>query len=148
MKEEKGIALIVLIVIMAIIGVIIFMGFKYATDYISKEKKEDIKSTMLSIQSVITNKRNRHTVDEENNPLVGDKVDLENNEEYVVSPEFKEALESTGDADLYILNQEELDDLGVKNVEVNNEQYFVVDYGSEEIFYSVGIDGKYKLSEM
>lgn len=148
MKEEKGIALIVLILMILIIGVIIFIGIKYAGEYISNEKKTDIKSTMLSIQSVATNKRNRHTVDEENNPLVGTKLDLENTGEYIISPEFKEVLSSIENAEMYILNQDELSDLGLKNIEINNENFFVVDYNTEEIFYSLGIDGKYKLSEM
>lgn len=148
MKKEKGIALIALIVLILVIGVIIFIGIKYASEYISNEKKTDTKATMLSIQSVATNKRNRHTVDKENNPLVGTKLDIENSGDYVISPDFKEALLSVENAEMYILNQEDLTEMGLKNIETNNENFFVVDYNTEEIFYSQGIDGKYKLSEM
>ena len=59
-----------------------------------------------------------------------------------------ERLKSLENAELYILNTEELNNLGVKNIEVNNTAFYVVDYNSEEILYSLGVNGVYKLSEM
>ena len=104
---------------------------------------------MLAIQSVITNIKNKNTVDKENNSLVGTKLDLENNEtEYQITEKLKNELSTEGSTELYILNKEELNNLGVKNVEINNTEFYIVDYNSEEIYYSLGINGKYKLSDM
>lgn len=149
MRNEKGIALIGLLLVVIIITIVIFFGMRYLKEYVNNQKNEDIKANMLAIQTVITNVKNKHTVDETNNILVGTKLDLENNEtEYTISDEFKNVLLSLENAELYILNTEELNNLGVKNIEVNNTDFYVVDYNSEEILYSLGVNGVYKLSEM
>lgn len=149
MKNEKGIALIGLVIVVLLTAVVLFAGTNYLKEYVSNQKNEDIKANMLAIQTVITNVKNKHTVDETNNILVGTKLDLENNEtEYTISDEFKNVLLSFENAELYILNTEELNNLGVKNIEVNNTAFYVVDYNSEEILYSLGVNGVYKLSEM
>lgn len=149
MRNEKGIALIGLLLVVIIITIVIFFGMRYLKEYVNNQKNEDIKANMLAIQTVITNVKNKHTVDEPNNILVGTKLDLENNEtEYTISDEFKNVLLSLENAELYILNTEELNNLGVKNIEINNTAFYVVDYNSEEILYSLGVNGVYKLSEM
>ena len=149
MRNEKGIALIGLLLVVIIITIVIFFGMRYLKEYVNNQKNEDIKANMLAIQTVITNVKNKHTVDETNNILVGTKLDLENNETgYTISEEFKNVLLSLENAELYILNTEELNNLGVKNIEVNNTAFYVVDYNSEEILYSLGVNGVYKLSEM
>lgn len=149
MKNEKGIALIGLVIVVLLTAVVLFAGTNYLKEYVSNQKNEDIKANMLAIQTVITNVKNKHTVDKTNNILVGTKLDLENNEtEYTISDEFKNVLLSLENAELYILNTEELNNLGVKNIEVNNTAFYVVDYNSEEILYSLGVNGVYKLSEM
>ena len=149
MKNEKGIALIGLVIVVLLTAVVLFAGTNYLKEYVSNQKNEDIKANMLAIQTVITNVKNKHTVDETNNILVGTKLDLENNEtEYTISDEFKNVLLSLENAELYILNTEELNNLGVKNIEVNNTAFYVVDYNSEEILYSLGVNGAYELSEM
>ena len=149
MKNEKGSALIGLVIVVLLTAVVLFAGTNYLKEYVSNQKNEDIKANMLAIQTVITNVKNKHTVDETNNILVGTKLDLENNEtEYTISDEFKNVLLSLENAELYILNTEELNNLGVKNIEINNTAFYVVDYNSEEILYSLGVNGVYKLSEM
>ena len=149
MKENKGIALIALVIIIVALGIAIFAGVKYMQDFQNKQKNEDIKADMLAIQSVITNIKNKNTVDKENNSLVGTKLDLENNEtEYQITEKLKNELSTEESTELYILNKEELNNLGVKNVEINNTEFYIVDYNSEEIYYSLGINGKYKLSDM
>lgn len=149
MKNEKGIALIGLVIVVLLTAVALFAGTNYLKEYVNNQKNEDIKANMLAIQTVITNVKNKHTVDETNNILVGTKLDLENNETgYTISDEFKNVLLSLENAELYILNTEELNNLGVKNIEINNTAFYVVDYNSEEILYSLGVNGVYKLSEM
>ena len=149
MKEEKGIALVTLLIIIVAVGAVIFTGLKHAQKYMDNQEVEDIKANMLAIQSVITHINNKHTVDEENNPYIGSKLELENNTTgYNITEELKNILTSTENANLYILNQEELNNKGIKEITVNETEFYVVDYNSGEIFYSLGIDGKYKLSEI
>lgn len=149
MYKQNGISLILLIIIAVAIGAVICVGFQYAKEYMEKQQTEDIKVTMLTIQGVSTNIKNKHTVDEENNALVGTKLDLENNEtEYKITEELKQSLLSNEEAELYILSQEELTNNGVKNVNITDTEFYIVDYNSEEVFYSLGVNGKYKLSEL
>lgn len=149
MKKENGITLVALIIIIIIVGIVIFAGLQYAKNYSEKQEIEDIKANMLAIQSVITHINNKNTVDEENNALKGVKLELENNvTEYEITDELKQSLLSIEEANLYILNQDELKELGVKEVTVNNKEFYVVDYNSGEIFYSLGVNGEYKLSEI
>lgn len=149
MKQSKGIALIGLISVVVIILIVVLWGLKYAKGYLNNQQKEDTKATMLAIQTVITNVKNKHIVDEKENSLIGVKLDLENNEtEYKITEDLKNVLSTMENAELYILNKEELNNLGVKNVEVNDTEFYIVDYNSEDIVYSLGVEGKYKLSDM
>ncbi len=149
MKKEKGLTIIALVIIIVAVGIIIFAGLQYAEKYINKQEVEDTKATMLAIQTVITNIQNKHIVDEENNLLEGVNLDLENNTTgYNISEKLKESLQTQENANLYILNKEELQKHGINDVEINETKFFIVDYNSGEIFYSLGVDGKYKLSEI
>lgn len=149
MKQSKGIALIGLILVVVIILIVVLWGLKYAKGYLNNQQKEDTKATMLAIQTVITNVKNKHIVDEKENILIGVKLDLENNEtEYKITEDLKNVLSTMENAELYILNKDELNNLGVKNVEVNDTEFYIVDYNSEDIVYSLGVEGKYKLSDM
>lgn len=149
MKKADGITIIALTIIVIVMTIVIVASLKYVKQYMEQQRIEDIKSSMLAIQSVITNIKNKNTVDKENNSLVGTKLDLENNEtEYQITEKLKNELSTEENTELYILNKEELNNLGVKNVEINNTEFYIVDYNSEEIYYSLGINGKYKLSDM
>ena len=148
MKSQRGIALVALILVIIVIGIVVFIGFKYANNYIENEEKEDIKTTMLTIQGKITNKQKKHIVVERKS-LKGTKIDLENNQtEYNINEELKKSLLTIENPELYILNEDELNELGVKDIVINDTEFYVVEYNTKEVFYSLGVNGKYKLSEM
>ena len=148
MKSQRGIALVALILVIIVIGIVVFIGFKYANNYIENEEKKDIKTTMLTIQGKITNIQNKHIVDESNS-LKGTKIDLENNQtEYNINEELKKSLLTIENPELYILNEDELNELGVKDIVINDTEFYVVEYNTKEVSYSLGVNGKYKLSEM
>ena len=147
-KIQRGIELVALILVIIVIGIVVFIGFKYANNYIENEEKKDIKTTMLTIQGKITNIQNKHIVDESNS-LKGTKIDLENNQtEYNINEELKKSLLTIENPELYILNEDELNELGVKDIVINDTEFYVVEYNTKEVFYSLGVNGKYKLSEM
>lgn len=149
MKNENGITMIALLIIIVLVGVVVFSGLQYAHKYVKNQEIEDIKANMLAIQSIVTHINNKHTVDEANNPFLGVNLDLENNTTgYKVTEKFKNSLLSIENANLYILSQEELKHNGIKEITVNEKEFYVVDYNSGEIFYSLGINGKYKLSDI
>lgn len=148
-KSEKGVSLILLIIVVVILIVLAIFGIKYIKEKVETENIEDIKSYMLSIQALTKNIQNKHVVNEEENSLIGIAVNLENNEtEYKISDELKEELTQIENSNLYIITQEDLDNNGLSKIKINNDEFYVVDYNSGEIYYSKGIDGKYSLKEI
>lgn len=149
MKKENGLSMIALILIVVIISVAITIGVKHIKVYIANEKDEDIKTNMLLIQGKITEIANKHVIDEAENGLIGIKLNLESEEnEYNISDELKEILINLEGADLYILTKEDLENLSIKDIEVNKDEFYIVDYNSEEVYYSLGINGQYKLTAL
>ena len=147
MKSEKGIALILLIFIVVILAIITVIGVQYIMEKAEEEKIDDIRSHMLSIQALTKKVKNKHIINEEENALLGIKLDLENNETgYKVSEELKNELLQIEEAELYILTQEDINNNGLKQITVNNTEFYIVDYNTEEIYYSLGINGKHALS--
>ena len=177
MKSEKGLTMIALIIIVLIVTILAIIVVKYTKEYIRKEKNEDIKNYMLLIQGKITEIANKHEVSEENNligiPLYSSKEDSDNDEdnnekveeeneddndetiktiqndiEYKIPDELKTYFEKLEDANLYILTQEDLNNLSINGVTVNYDEFYIVDYNSGDVFYSKGLDGKYSLLEI
>ena len=68
--------------------------------------------------------------------------------EYNINEELKKSLLTIENPELYILNEDELNELGVKDIVINDTEFYVVEYNTKEVFYSLGVNGKYKLSEM
>jgi len=149
MKKDNGLTMIALVIIIVVIGIIIYIGTQYAKEYMDNQKNEDIKAEMLVIQGIITSIQNKHIVDENTNVLVGTNLVLDNNTTgYKISENFNKILLAQENANLYILSTEDLKNNGLDNIKVDKEKFYIVDYNSGEIFYSLGINGKYKLSDM
>lgn len=149
MEKQRGITLIALVIVLVVVGIVIYSGIQYVQKYKNTQEVEDIKANMLAIQGVITSINNKHIVDEENNALEGLKLDLVNNTtEYNITEKFKEELSKLEEAELYILNKETLEKHSINDVNISNKEFYVVDYNSGEVYYSLGINGKYKLSEI
>ena len=90
MKSEKGIALILLVLIAATLITISIIGVKYIFQKAEEEKIEDIKSHILSIEALVKKVKNKHVINETENPLIGVKLELENNTTgYEIQEELK-----------------------------------------------------------
>ena len=147
MKSEKGIALILLVLIAAILITISIIGVKYIFQKAEEEKIEDIKSHILSIEALVKKVKNKHVINETENPLIGVKLELENNTTgYEIQEELKNQLSQIEGADLYILTQEDINNNGLKQITVNNQEFYIVDYNTEKVYYSLGINGEYTLT--
>ena len=111
-------------------------NFKQVTKDLDKpyeETKEEYKKTLITSINVMYNIVIELKLDD----ILG-----------LSTEELKNALLSIENSNLYILSQEELNNEGIKDVSINNNEFYVVDYNSGEVFYSLGINGKYKLSEI
>lgn len=149
MKSEKGVSLILLIIVVVILIVLAVFGLKNIKEKVETENIENIKSHMLSIQALTKNVQNKHIVNAEENALIGIAVNLENNEtEYKISDELKEELVKIENSNLYIITQEDVNNNGLSQIKIDNEEFYVVDYNAGEVYYSKGIDGKHSLANI
>lgn len=148
MKEQKGITLVALIITIIVMLILAAVTIHFGTNLLDKSKKEDLKTTMLLIQSktkIIKEKKDFGDIEE----LTG--ISLANNTEYTISENFQNKLDTIENADLYILNSENLTSMGITE-NTSNEEFYIVDYNNSEIYYSLGYkEGNstlYSLSEL
>ncbi len=145
-KNEKGITIIALIITIIVMLLLISVSVKVGTEAIDKSKQEDIKSNMLLIQGKSKIIKDKHTYDEENSELVGTLISSAT--VYTISSELQNKINSNPNAQAYILSQSDLYNNGLTSITISNTEFYVVDYDTCEVYYSLGIDGKYALSEM
>lgn len=148
MKKEKGITLVSLIIAIVVMLILAVVSVHYGTQLIDQSKKEDIKTSMLLIKSktkIIKEKKDFGDVEE----LTG--ISLDSNSEYTVSEELQNKLNAVENSSLYILNSEHLSSMGITE-ETTAEEFFIVDYNNNEIYYSLGYkegdNTLYSLSEL
>lgn len=144
--KQKGITLVVLIISVIVMAILVGVSIKMGTNALDKSKAEDIKSNMLLIQGRSKIIKDKHIYDEENSSLVG--IPKAEATGYTISSELQTKLNSVTDSQLYILTQEDLNNNGLNNIKVNKTEFYIVDYNTCEIYYSLGINGIYALSEM
>lgn len=148
MREQKGITLVALIITIIVMLILVTVTIHFGTTLFNASKKEDLKTSMLLIQSktkIIKEKKNFGDIEN----LIG--ITIDNNTEYTISQSLQTKLEAIENSDLYILNTEHLSSMGITQ-ETTTEKFFIVDYNNNEIYYSLGYkEGNntlYSLSEL
>jgi len=152
MKSEKGISYTKLLIIFAIIVAIgIGIGF-YIKGIVEKENYESIKTNMLLIQAKA--KVIKGDADMKADKTVYKGYQLSNLPEGFDIQEFlNKGLIAKDDYQYYyILNQQCLNDMGLSDIILKKDEYYVVDYDTSEIYYTKGFTDNYgmtfyKLSE-
>lgn len=125
LKKEKGVSLIILvitvIVMLILAGIIVYEG----TGTIKEARKQSIYTNLLLIQAKTR--------------TINDKVEFQEAEyigKVITDNSIKEKVGSDISNDLYELNQEDLNQLGV-DVKEND---YAVDYKNDEVYYLKGIE--------
>ncbi len=147
-KSEKGITLIALGITVIIISLL--LGASIGTRNIIKTAQDQkIITNMVLIQNKIR--------------IIREKSEFNNNTDLYVGTPYTESQEKTkfnniltdtekNGGNIYILSGEDLETLGLKNLNTPPSAIYAVDYKTEEILYSEGIesDGEilYRLSEL
>lgn len=144
-KQEKGLTMVSLVVMLLVIAIISAVTIYYGTGIIRSAKLESLKTDMLLIQAKIK------TVEEQANfegtALVGAVLDDTN---------VLTKLGLTQNEKIKLLSRDDLNYLGLSKVDTEDRN-FVVDYTNSEVYLVEGFeykdkDGnqqvKYKLSEI
>lgn len=136
MKENnKGITIIALIVTIIIMMILASVTIEFGTGEIQRAKLEDIKTTMLLIKgrAKIVAEKESFGESYDNTGM----VKLADATSYNIS-NLQSIFNSLGDtSNLYIWEQTAMDNNNI-DVEITTQDFFVVDYSTGEVYYSLG----------
>ena len=140
---QEGKSLIKFIIIISILIGIIVWGIQVVLGELENKNIETIHTDMLLIQAKAKIVFETYHVDN-NNGLQGQKI--ENNAEL-------EKYGVTDSTNYYIWNREVLDNVGLKEIKLDESDFYIVNYDPEEVIYSKGYESKdgttyYKLTEI
>ena len=147
-KTYIKILMIIIIIAVMILGAIYFVNKQY-----DNEKVETLKTDMLLLEAKVKILEEKVNIKEKGAKYIGTELKEKKAEE-----EFKNLIEKEGikvdskKNKYYVIDNSNLEELGLGNIKLD-EGYYVVDYKTNEIFYTHGIkdeDGnvKYSLSEL
>ena len=135
-----------------IIVLVIVIGMGFIRKEYSAQMIKDIRTDMLLIQAKTKIVGEKVRIKENNANYIGTKVENESQDEVILKLKEKGILDfSVKENNYYILNKEDLEKLDLNSIKLN-EGFFIVEYTSNEIIYSNGIQDKngnvlYKLSD-
>lgn len=138
LNNQKGITIISLILAVILMLILVGVSIRFGTEAVDKSIEEDIKNNMLLIQGKCKIIKDKN--DFESTGLLG----IPANE----ASGYKIEFDLPNKKNAYILTQEDLNNNGLGNIITSNTEFYVVDYDTCEVYYSLGINGKYALSEM
>ena len=136
-KNSNGITIIALVLTVIVMLIIASITIKYGKKEIDKVNIEDIKTTMLLIKGKV-----QIIADKES---FGESYDNTGMIPYSEATEFTSnipnelAQQLTDTTYLYIWNQTAMDNNDI-NVEITNEDFFIIDYNTLEVYYSLGYE--------
>lgn len=143
LRNQKGITIVALILSIIIMAILVSVSIKVGTNAIDKSREEDIKSHMLLIQGKSKIIKDKHTYDPGNSSLVGTPTN--ETSEYIISSELQSQINSEK---AYIFTHDDLVNNGLVNIKISNTEFYIVDYETCEVYYSLGINGKYSLTDI
>ena len=162
MKNGNGVATPILIIIIAIIIVVAFVGMKYITKKLDESKLQDLRTDMLLIQAdtkkgleeVRFQTVNLDINKEENLQKINESKQENLKGIPVIGSEIEKSIpdEISIDENCYYLDENILKDIGVK--EIDSEKYgnYIVRYDLEnikvEVINTKGYEGQYTLTEL
>lgn len=153
MKSQKGMGHLTTILSIVIIILIISGITHYVKDEMQEGKIQNYETDMLLIQGKVKVLSQESTIKKNEELLKGKKVE-ENLEDEEIKSLLENNIISQGEekfSKYYILEQENINEIGLNNVELDKGHY-IVNYATYEIIYSKGINIEgniyYKLSEI
>lgn len=139
MKSEKGLSFLSTAILVVVIALIVCAAVYFIRMQVTKEKSEDIKTDMLLVEAKISKTSGDYTLEKKDEILVGTKLS-----EMKEEPVIKEFLDKElfdpeeKDAKYYVLNQDNLNELGLEKVTIQEGSYYIVDYASSSVYYTQG----------
>ncbi len=144
MKSQKGLTLAGTIFFVLIIAFIVFGVVYYVRMQTTKEELEDIKTDLLLVQAKVKKISSDYILEKKDEVLIGTKLtDIKDD------PVIQEFLNKNSidieekDKKYYAINQQNLDKMGLQQVKLEENAYYVVEYTDGAVYYTKG----YELAE-
>ena len=155
MKSEKAMTLITTAILVVVITALVFAIVYYARMQYAKEYLEDIKTDMLLVQAKVKTIQGEYTLEKKKEEVLkGTKIaDMQENEAIKQFLENENIDISQKDKKYYVLSEKDLEELDLKQVTLEENTYYIVEYTTNEVYYTKGFtysDGNtyYELTEI
>ena len=143
-KNQRGITLIALAVTIIVMLILTAIGVSTGMSIIKTANLQELSTNMLLVQARAKVAAEKYNFDQDLNNLIGEPIDTSS------------IAQIQGATDLtYKLGQNELNTMGLRNLNLKSGEYFVVDYGNLDVevwYLPNGFKYKnniyYKLSEI
>ena len=153
MKSRKSLlaTYVKIFIVIALIGLAIFGAIKILDDRYNEEAFETVKTNMLLIQGKTEVIAQKVEIEEKGAKYIGVKIKEKENDEKVQNLIDNKVIDiDSKKSEYYCLDNAALDELGL---DIDTQDYFIVDYKKNDIIYVDGIADKdgntvYKLSEL
>ena len=149
MKKENGLTHMTTIFLVIIILVLILVAVRFVELQYKNEESETIKTNMLAIQG-----KAKIIAEEEKalkKELAGIKISDKKEEENIKKLLEQQNITIDENSKYYVLDKENLKEIGLGNIELESDQYYIVNYDNLEILYTKGVqigdNILYKLSD-
>lgn len=149
MKKENGLTHMTTIFLVIIILVLILVAVRFVELQYKNEESETIKTNMLAIQG----KAKIIAAEEKalKKELAGIKISDKKEEENIKKLLEQQNITIDENSKYYVLDKENLKEIGLGNIELESDQYYIVNYDNLEILYTKGVqigdNILYKLSD-
>lgn len=141
MKSEKGLTLAGTIFFVLIIAFIVFGVVYYVRMQTTKEELEDMKTDLLLVQAKVKKISSDYILEKKDEILIGTKLaDLKD------EPAIQEFLNQNSidteekDKRYYAINQQNLNEMGLPQVKLEENAYYVVEYTDGAVYYTKGYE--------
>ena len=132
LRQTNGITIIALIITIIVMLILVTVGIEYGTQEVEKAKLEDLKTTMLLIKGRAQIVADKEDFGESYNNEGMIKVTDETASKYNMSN-----LQDLDQTNLYIWEQIAMDNNNI-DVTITTTEFYVIDYNTKEIYYSLG----------
>ena len=135
MKKENGLTHMTTIFLVIIILVLILVAVRFVELQYKNEESETIKTNMLAIQG-----KAKIIAEEEKalkKELAGIKISDKKEEENIKKLLEQQNITIDENSKYYVLDKENLKEIGLGNIELESDQYYIVNYDNLEILYTI-----------
>ena len=141
MKNEKGMTYLTLLIILVILAIVIVAIVFFIKGEFEQETIENRKTNLLLVQGKVTMLEEKVVAKKEGATYIGKKV-ADNKENEKIKPLLdKEILkeEEENFDNYYLLEKEDLEALGLSQLELKDGEAYVVNYKTGEVMFTVPV---------